>query len=280
MGGGRVAAVAPLLGLAVLAAALVAPAFAHAVEVWWTVEEFSFGFLVPPLSLALIWWRRAALRRSLGQGTDAVLLVVLAALGTYLVGRRIEINALAGLAVIPLLWGMAVYLWGWSTGRLLTFPIGFLAFGLGLHRGLLDSAGFAMQGVTAVGAAALAYALGAPVVRDGMVLRSEHFAFIVAEPCSGMSSLVSLLALAALWTYAARGSLPARLMVMLSVAPLVVLANSTRVALVLLVATWFGQEAAAGFFHSVSSLLLFGVALAGLLVVSRTVGCKAPSFAG
>jgi exosortase/archaeosortase family protein len=89
-----------------------------------------------------------------------------------------------------------------------------------------------------------------------------------------MSSLVSLLALAALWTYAARGSLAGRSAVILATIPLVVLANSTRVALVLLVASHFGQDAALGFFHGASSLVLFGMALSGLILVSRVVGCK------
>jgi exosortase/archaeosortase family protein len=66
--------------------------------------------------------------------------------------------------------------------------------------------------------------------------------------------------------------------VVLSVIPLVVLANTTRVTLVLLVASAFGQDAAVGFFHGASSLVLFGLALGGLLCVSRIVGCRVTSF--
>jgi exosortase len=168
-----------------------------------------------------------------------------------------------------------VYLFGWAAGREVAFPLGFLGFGLGLFRGLLDSVGFALQGTTALGAATLAHGLGVPVVHAGLVLSSDSFAFIVAEPCSGMSSLVSLLALAALWTYVAKGSVPARLAVIASVFPLVIIANSTRVALVLLVASRFGQDAAVGFFHGASSLVLFALALGGLMLVSRLVGCRA-----
>ena len=207
------------------------------------------------------------------------LLTVALALGLYLLAHRIDVHALAGLAVSPLLWGMTVYLWGWGAGRVLAFPIGFLAFGLALFRGLLDSVGFAMQGVTAIGAAGLARAVGVAVHRDGLLLHSDQFAFVVAEQCSGMSSLVSLLAMAALWTYVAGGSPSARLGLVLSVGPLVLLANTVRVTLVLLVASWFGQETAIGFFHGASSLVLFGTALSGLFVISRVIGCRAPDFA-
>jgi exosortase len=264
----------PQAGLALAVFVLVLPAFAHAVDVWSTTEEFSFGFLIPPVSLLVIWWRRGELRRAIGPGASAGLLIVVPALVFYLGGERLGIHAITGLSVSPLLFGAAVYLWGWRAGRVLAFPFGFLAFGLGVFRGLLDSVGFMLQGITAFGAGSLAQLIGLPVVRDGLLLTSDRFAFIVADTCSGMSSLVSLLALAALWVYAARGTLPARGAVLLSVIPLTIVANTLRVTLVLVVAHWFGQDAAIGFFHGASSLVLFGLALSGLVGVSRLVGCR------
>jgi exosortase len=262
-----------LLGVGLATALVVAPAFAHAVEVWTLDAEFNYGFFIVPVALLLTWWRRDALRRAVGPGATAGLLVVVGALALYLFTSRIGIRALAGLAVIPLLWGIVAYLWGWGAARVLAFPIGFLVFGLGLYRGLLYTVGFAMQEITAVGASTLARTLGTAVERDGLTLTSDRFQFVVAEPCSGMSSLLSLLALSAVWTYVANGTLPARLAVLLSVVPIVVVANTTRVTLVLLVASWLGQDAAEGFFHGASSLLLFGIALGGLLLVSRSMGC-------
>jgi exosortase len=262
-------------GLIAATITVVLPSIQHAFEVWSTTEEFSYGFLILPIFIAIIWLRRHALINAIGQGASSGLLVVLPSLVTLLAAERIGIHALAGVAVSPLLIGAAVYLWGWSAGRIVAFPCAFLAFGLGVFRGLLDTVGFALQSITAVGAGTTAQLIGLRVVRDGLVLSSEKFAFIVAEPCSGMSSLISLLALAALWTYASRGSLTGRVAVLLSAAPLTILANSARVTLVLLVANWFGQDAALGFFHGVSSLVLFGLALGGLVIVSRLVGVHA-----
>ncbi len=264
-----------------LLAALLWPALAHAIQVWSTTEEFSYGFLIPIASALIVWWHRRELRCAIGtqRGTAAGLLVALPALALYLLAQRAGIHALAGLAACPLLWGTALSLWGWEAGRVLAFPIGYLAFGLGLYRGLLDSVGFALQEVTARGAAIVVQLTGTPLVREGLVLRSGDLALIVAEPCSGMSSLLSLLALAALWIYLARGPLVGRAMLLASVGPLVLIANIIRVAFVLLVGRHFGQEAALGLFHSASSLILFGFALAGLLTVGWLVGCKPLRFA-
>jgi exosortase len=264
-------------------AALVWPAFAHAIDVWSMDEEFTYGFLIPPIALAIVWSRRGALRRAIGRGSPAGLLLVMASIAVLLISRRTGINALGGAAVSPLLIGVAAYLWGWRAARVVTFPSVFLVFGLGLYRGLLSSLGFALQDVTAIGAGWASRLIGLEVIRDGLVLHSATssppFAFVVAQTCSGMSSLLSLLSLAALWMYATRGGLSSRATVLASVLPLVLVANTTRVTLVLLIASLFGQDAALGFFHGASSLVLFGLALAGLLLVSRMVGCKLSVFA-
>jgi exosortase/archaeosortase family protein len=94
-----------------------------------------------------------------------------------------------------------------------------------------------------------------------------------------MSSLLSLLALAAVVLFVSSGPVFARAIVMLGVLPLVVVANVTRVTLVLAIANAFGEDVAIGFFHGASSLVLFGLALTGLLLLTRMVGCKLPTFA-
>jgi len=276
-------ALALRVGLVLALGALVLPAFVHAVDVWTSDEEFTYGFFIAPVALGILWWRRTALRDSIASGRTAGLAIALGAVVLMLVSRRTGIHAIAGVAVSPLLVGVAAYLWGWRAARIAAFPAGFLAFGLGLYRGLLSSVGFVLQDLTAFGAAWAGPILGLHVVRDGLVLHSTTaspaYAFVVAQACSGMSSLLSLLSLAALWMYATRGSLSGRVAVFASVLPLVLIANTLRVTLVLLVGASFGEDAALGFFHGASSLVLFGVALVGLLGVSRIVGCKLPTFA-
>src|ERR1051325_10338671 len=93
------------------------PAFAHAVEVWSTDEEFTYGFLIGPIAVAILWWRRGVLKRSIGRGNGVGLLIVAVTVVVTVVSRRIGINTLAGLAVSPMFIGVVVYLWGWQAGR-------------------------------------------------------------------------------------------------------------------------------------------------------------------
>jgi exosortase/archaeosortase family protein len=89
-----------------------------------------------------------------------------------------------------------------------------------------------------------------------------------------MNSLLALLGLAGVWIYLTQGTVPGRAAVVASVLPLVMVANTVRVVLVMVMANQYGQEAAIGFFHSVSSLVLFTLALVGLFTVSRLAGCR------
>jgi len=79
-------------------AVVVWPAFAHAVDVWSSDEEFSYGFLVAPMAIGLAWWRRHELRASMGKGHASGLLLVIGALLLMLASNRTHIHNLAGIA--------------------------------------------------------------------------------------------------------------------------------------------------------------------------------------
>jgi exosortase/archaeosortase family protein len=83
---------------------------------------------------------------------------------------------------------------------------------------------------------------------------------------------------AALWIYISGGPIAGRAGVVAGVLPLVILANCARVTFVLLVGANLGEDAALGFFHGASSLVLFGLGLVGFVVLSRVVGCRPAIF--
>src|SRR5262249_60089146 len=111
-GGGRAPCV-EMVGAArrVPAAALVSrPVFAHAVGVWRVDQDFSFGFLIPPVSLALAalrWRELVAARRA---GPAASLLVLAAGLVLLVAGSHSDVHALAAVSFLPVVLGAAAYL--------------------------------------------------------------------------------------------------------------------------------------------------------------------------
>ena len=265
----------PATALCALASILLlyAPAFGHAWTVWSTDEEFSFGYLVPPITLFLLWQRRTTIARVLGSGSNLGLVGLLGGSFLYLADIRSGVHVLGGVGFILAAQGAVAFLYGLPAWRATVFPIAFLAFGLCLYRGLLNSLGFALQRLTAIYAAHTAGLVGVPVRRQGVDLFVGHFQFVVAQSCSGLSSLLALLCLGTLLVGLSRAALPRRLLLMVLIVPIVLVANIVRVALVLVLSQRFGMAVAEGFVHSMFSITLFLAATILLLLIGGLLGC-------
>lgn len=250
-----------------LLAIVYAPVFADFVTAWLSYEEYNYALLVPLISLFLVWRRWPKLRaeplrpEALGGALFAAGLLML------VVGTAIGVHVAQGLSFIPTLLGLIWFLWGRGPARTLLFPVAYLACGLGLYRGLASSLGFAMQGVTARYAAVVAGWLGAQPHRDGLVLSVGHMQFVVAQTCSGLSSLLALLALGWLIVGEGPGSLRYKILLCLAIAPLALTANIVRVALVLVIARDISEAIAQGFVHGLFSVSIFVFAVMLLLIV-------------
>jgi exosortase len=98
----------------------------------------------------------------------------------------------------------------------------------------------------------------------------------VAEACSGIRSLISLLTLAIVFGYIGDGRNWARVLIALSAIPVAVIANGARVAGTGVAAHYYGQAAAEGFFHEFSGWLVFIAAFAMMLLFHRLLLFMAP----
>jgi len=140
---------------------------------------------------------------------------------------------------------------------------------------LLNAVAFPLQGLAAQNAAWGLDMLGVPVLQDGNVIHLSHLTLGVTEACSGIRSLISLLALAVAWAHV---TLPSRWMhwfFVASVVPITIVANAGRVILTGLVGLWFGETYAQNVYHSFAGWLIFMfafVCLSGLHVVLRRLG--------
>src|SRR5205809_5176408 len=92
----RISSLVPI-GVALATLAVVWPAFAHAIDVWSTTEEFSYGYLIPPVALGVVWLRRQELLHNIGRGSNVGLFIVAVSLLTMLSAERTGIHALAGI---------------------------------------------------------------------------------------------------------------------------------------------------------------------------------------
>ena len=250
----------------------------HAIEVWRSDPELSFGFVVVPATAFLVALRWRALVESPRRPRNLGLIPIAIGLLGLLAGTRTGIHALAAVSVFPTVLGVVIYLLGMPLAIRLAVPTAFLTIGLSLYRGLLAPLGFALQQLTALLSAGAAGVLGFTVHRSGVDLFTPHVHLVVAESCSGMDSLLALLSLGVLFVSLTRASAGRRLMLLTAIVPITLAANVVRVTLVVILSEPFGVGIAEGTSHQLLGASVFVCASILFVFAGLALKCT-PTFA-
>ena len=243
---------------------------------WSTDDNYSHGFLVVPVALFLAWERRAALTAAALRPSALGLAVVVGSLLLLGAGTLGAELFLTRVAMVGVLVGVVLFAFGWAHLHLLAFPLAFLLLMIPLPALLFNQVALPLQLLASqVGQAGLE-AFGVPVLREGNVMILANTTLEVAEACSGIRSLVSLLTLSLVYAYFMDSRLWVRCLLAVSTLPIAVLTNGLRVAGTGIAAHRYGADVAEGFLHGVSGWLVFVAALALLFALRELVNRITP----
>ena len=241
---------------------------------WANDDNYSHGFFVIPLAAFFVWERRDALRRAQVRPGAAGLVLIGASLVVLVAGRLGAELFLTRVSLVGVIAGTTLYVWGREHLRVLAFPIAFLLLMIPLPAIIFNRIALPLQLLASrVGETVIA-AAGIPVLREGNVLQLPTRNLEVAEACSGIRSLVSLLMLGIVLGYFTEKRTGARVLIALAAVPIAIAANAARVAGTGLASELISPAVAEGFFHTFSGWLMFVVAFAGLMLVQRLIGLR------
>ena len=244
--------------------ALYAPVLADLAKDWAHDDNYSHGFLIPPIAAYFVWRRRGELFALPRRPSVLGLFVIAASLAVLLVGTIGVELFLTRISLLGVMTGAVIFLCGWRWLRLVALPLAFLVLMIPLPAIVFNQIAFPLQLLaTRFGVGVLRLA-EIPVLREGNVIVLANMNLEVAEACSGIRSLVTLFSLAIVFGYFADSRPTARVLIALSSVPIAIVANGLRVAGTGLAAYHFGAGVAGGFFHTFSGWLVF-VASFGLL---------------
>ena len=251
---------------------------------WWGYQwldarsETEHGLIIVPLAAWLLWRnlrdRPSAGSREPGSGWPGVGAMALGLL-LHAVGFAAQQTRLSVVALLIFAWGVLRLGGGRRWGAAAVFPLAFLVFAIPFSA--LDSAGFWLRLWVIKASSGLAHLAGIGVVANGTQLTAPdgHYQYDVAAACSGVRSLVALLALALLAGYLQFRSTARRAALFLLCFPLIYLGNVARILAIILAAQAGGQRWGEHA-HDVMGYGVFVIVLGGLLLAARWMPEPAP----
>jgi exosortase len=255
--------------LAGLFAAMYARTFASLWHTWTTNDNYSHGPLVPLVSLALVWLRRDKLRALPLQPDARGLWLVGFGCLMQVAGVRADLFAAQEWSLPVVLCGLTLAFAGAATLRMLAVPILYLGFMFTFPPIVMDSLNLVLKQFALDVSAFGAKLAGATFHREGMQVFFPTGELRVEAPCSGLRSLIALLATGTLFAYFQGGGAWRRAAVLLAAIPIALAGNIARLLLLFVAADRKGVPWAAGRFHDVTGYVMYAVALLLLLGLRR-----------
>jgi exosortase len=243
--------------------------FSRLASQWSHDANFSHGFFVPVFALYVLWDRRQTLARVDRRPAWSGLWLLLSGLLCLSVGVLGAELYLSRVSIVPVLGGLAALFLGWRFLRAAAFPWLFLLLMIPPPALIFNQITFPLQIFASEAAANLLPLLGVPVLREGNVIHLPAMALQVAEACSGIRSLMSLVTLAVMYGYVLENRRTLRVLLALAAVPIAVAANSLRIVGTGLLVQYWDPDKAEGFFHTFSGWIIFVVSILLLFAVRR-----------
>lgn len=262
----------PLWQILVLAAvflALYLPIIIELVGEWYIDSNYSHGFLIIPVSVWLIWKKREILKTIPLETGKWGVPIIAASLVLFILGTAGAEYFTARVSMVGLLLGVTLFLAGPRFVREIWFAFFFLLFMIPIPYIIYYSLTFPLQLLGSKIAAGVLGVLGIPHLRQGNIIHlPDNYSLEVAEACSGLRSLVSLLALGALLAYWTQTSKIKASILFLSTVPIAIAANIFRITVTAVGAYGVSRAIAENFLHELSGTIVFLFSLTSLLILS------------
>jgi exosortase len=244
----------------------------HLVGQWRSSPDFSHGFIVPLFSAFVIWQERRKLASLPLHPSWSGLPIAAIAMCTLIIGQLGAELFLSRVSLLILLAGLIILFGGWHYFRALFFPWAFLFLMIPIPAIVFNQIAFPLQLFASQVANVILPLLGVPVLREGNVITLASMQLEVAEACSGIRSLMALIALSIVYGYLMERRLWVRWILALASVPVAIAANNVRIVGTGLLAHYWSPEAAEGYYHTSWGLLTWVISLVMLWGVHLLLG--------
>lgn len=259
----NLSSIIPHLPLLLCVLIFAAPTFLRLGQQVWSKEIGAHGPIVLATGIWLMWRTMPQMLAEGVRGRPAITFAAtLVSLPIYIFGRAYDFISLEALGVYgfgcALLYdrvGLRAMVRSW-------FPIFYLALLLPAPGWLLDQITAPLKLLVSALAAGIVEPFGLPIWREGVTMIVGPYQLLVEDACSGMNSLIGLIAITLFYIYLLRdaGVRYAAFLVCLII-PVAIIANIIRIVVLILLTYFFGDAVGQGFLHATAGLFLFALSL-------------------
>jgi exosortase len=250
-------------------------AYAYQPTLVWLYERFmapdtyySHGFLVPLVTLVMVWRRRFDLAQSLPASDLRGLILVCCSLVLHILATYANIYFLSGLSIPLFALGICLYAFGRVITRHVRFALLFLFFMIPLPTSVINTVSIPLKiFVTKAVVFILGPIMGIPLRHEGFKIFFAKGSLTVENPCSGLRSLIVIIALGTVFAYLLKGETWKRALVALSSIPIALASNILRVLILCLSVHVYGPQTTQNYVHDSSGYVMFAAAFSGLWLI-------------
>lgn len=189
------------------------------------------------------------------------------------------------MTLIPVLFGILMIKYPGETVKGFLFPVFFLLFIIQLPTFVIDQITIPLLNIITKLATVILDFMNYQVKHSGDIIEvkdivsMEYYKIVINGDCSGIRSMVVLLALSSLYVYFQKFPAKWRFGLVVAIIPLSILGNLSRVLLTVFMVLYLDPKTAQSFFHEFSGIVVFGLALGGLFFLefsNHSVGFSRP----
>lgn len=228
----------------------------------WTLSVWhhAHGLLIPPVVAYFVWkeLRQApALPRS---SSSLGFVLLIPALGLHMIDAGLHTQILSAASIVLLLPALSLLFLGVDRTRLIAFPLTFMVFMLPIPLAVTEQLQIVLRHIATAATAQIVPWFGISVYAEPMALHLSNGVLVIADACSGFSTLYASCAVAALSAYSCN-STRRRLLTIAAAVPVALAANIVRVVLLVILISRMGFEVLHTWMHPASGMLTFALAL-------------------
>ncbi len=243
---------------------------------WWHDDNYSHGFLVPIIAGYFIRERWDDLKATAVTPSNTGLVVIIAALLQLLIATLGNEYFTARSSLVVLLAGMVLYFFGVEVFKLTRMPVLYLLFMVPLPYIVYNAVALPLKMFVSVISVGFLKLIGLSVVREGTIIMFPSITLEVADACSGMRSMLSILAISTAYAFFLQISQVKRWIIITSAIIIAIATNVMRIVITGILADHSGASAAQGFFHEFAGISVFAIAILllgglGMLLREKTL---------